>query len=91
MTSDVRVDGMVRGNVAALPDQPSTLVISSDARVDGEVQAAHIVVNGTIKGTEYTLRHPEGAISLDTAAIQNSTEVVDYMLKHLPADVQVKA
>ena len=41
---------MVRGNVAALPDQPGTLVVSSDARIDGEVQAAHIVVNGTING-----------------------------------------
>ncbi len=46
----LRVDGMVRGNVAALPDQPGTLVVSSDARIDGEVLAAHIVVNGQING-----------------------------------------
>jgi cytoskeletal protein CcmA (bactofilin family) len=46
----LRVDGMVRGNVASLPDQPATLMVSTDARIDGEVQAAHIVVNGTING-----------------------------------------
>ncbi len=46
----LRVDGMVRGNVAALPDQPGTLMVSSEARIDGEVQAAHVVVNGTING-----------------------------------------
>ena len=46
----LRVDGAVRGNVAALPDQPGTLVISEQARIDGEVSAAHIVVNGTIVG-----------------------------------------
>ena len=46
----LRVDGAVRGNVAALPDQPGTLVVSEHARIDGEVQAAHIVVNGTIVG-----------------------------------------
>ena len=46
----LRVDGLVRGNVAALPDQPGTLMVSEDARIDGEVQAAHIVVNGTING-----------------------------------------
>lgn len=46
----LRVDGTVRGNVAALPDQPGTLVVSEHARIDGEVQAAHIVVNGTING-----------------------------------------
>ena len=27
-----------------------TLVVSADARIDGEVQAAHIVVDGTIHG-----------------------------------------
>ena len=46
----LRVDGVVRGNVAALAEQPGTLVVSSDARIDGEVQAAHIVVNGMING-----------------------------------------
>ncbi len=46
----LRVDGMVRGNVSALPDQPGTLMVSSEARIDGEVQAAHVVVNGTING-----------------------------------------
>src|SRR5437868_13135705 len=47
----LRVDGIVRGNVSALPDQPGTLVISEHARVDGEVQVAHLVVNGTINGS----------------------------------------
>ncbi len=46
----LRVDGVVRGNVSALPDQPGTLVISEHARVDGEVEVAHLVVNGTING-----------------------------------------
>ena len=46
----LRVDGAVRGNVGGLPDQPATLVISEQARIDGEVQAAHVVVNGTING-----------------------------------------
>jgi len=46
----LRVDGAVIGNVAALPDQPGTLVVSEQARIDGAVQAAHVVVNGTING-----------------------------------------
>ena len=46
----LRVDGMVRGNVASVAEQPGTLVVSEEARIDGEVQAAHIVVNGTING-----------------------------------------
>ena len=47
----LRVDGVIRGNVSALPDQPGTLVISEHARIEGEVQVAHLVVNGTINGT----------------------------------------
>ena len=46
----LRIDGTVRGNVCALPEQPSTLVVSEHARVDGEVQVSHLVVNGTING-----------------------------------------
>lgn len=47
----LRVDGTIRGNVNALPDQPGTLVISEQARIDGEVEVAHLVVNGTINGS----------------------------------------
>ncbi len=46
----LRVDGEVIGNVAAVPDQPSTLVVSEQARIDGEITVSHLVVNGTING-----------------------------------------
>ncbi len=46
----LRIDGAVRGNVLALPEQPGTLVLSEHARIDGEAHAAHIVVNGAIIG-----------------------------------------
>jgi cytoskeletal protein CcmA (bactofilin family) len=44
------VEGSVHGSVCALPDQPATLVISDQARIDGEVRVAHLVVAGTING-----------------------------------------
>lgn len=62
----LRVDGMVRGNVASLPDQPGTLMVSTDARIDGEVQAAHIVVNGTINGPVH---------ATDTLELQSGSRV----------------
>jgi cytoskeletal protein CcmA (bactofilin family) len=46
----MRVDGHVNGNVIAAPGKPSTLVLSEHARVDGEVNVTHLVVNGTITG-----------------------------------------
>lgn len=46
----LRVDGEISGNVTAGGDQPSTLVISEQARIEGEITVSHLVVNGTIIG-----------------------------------------
>lgn len=46
----LRIDGRVKGNVTAEASAASTLVISEAARVDGEIQVSHVVVNGTING-----------------------------------------
>ena len=46
----LRIDGHVEGSVAAADGQPGTLVVSEHARVDGEVNVSHVVVNGSING-----------------------------------------
>lgn len=46
----LRIDGEVRGNVSAAEGQPGTLVVSEHARIDGEVNVSHLVVNGAING-----------------------------------------
>lgn len=46
----LRIDGEVKGSVCGTGDQPVTLVVSEHARIDGEVNVAHLVVNGTING-----------------------------------------
>lgn len=46
----LRIDGHVKGNVIAEGDEPSMLVISEHAKVEGEVRVAHLVVNGEILG-----------------------------------------
>jgi cytoskeletal protein CcmA (bactofilin family) len=49
----LRVDGEVVGNVTAVSDQPSTLVLSEQARIEGEISVSHLVVNGEIAGPVY--------------------------------------
>jgi cytoskeletal protein CcmA (bactofilin family) len=49
-TGGLRVDGEIKGNVYAEPGKPSTLVLSEQARVEGEIRVTHLVVNGTIVG-----------------------------------------
>ena len=46
----LRIDGTVKGNVISTPGEPGTLVVSEQARVDGEIRVSHIVVNGTVNG-----------------------------------------
>lgn len=46
----LRVDGEIVGNVTAVADQPSTLVISEQATIEGEIRVSHLVVNGAING-----------------------------------------
>lgn len=50
----LRIDGQVKGNVIAEGEDPSMLVISEFARVEGEVRVAHLVVNGEIVGPVYS-------------------------------------
>jgi len=46
----LRIDGEVKGDVRAVGDQHSTLVVSEHARIEGEVSVSHVVVNGTVIG-----------------------------------------
>src|SRR3990167_6382462 len=49
-TEGLRIDGDVVGNTRASPEQPSILVISESAVVQGEVHADHVIINGTVRG-----------------------------------------
>ena len=46
----LRVDGEVNGSVVAAPGKPSTLVLSEQGRVNGEINVTHLVVNGIVEG-----------------------------------------
>ncbi len=46
----LRIDGEVQGDVLADPNSKTILVISEKARVTGFVQAAHVIINGTVIG-----------------------------------------
>ncbi len=49
-TGGLRVDGHVRGNVVANSEASSTLVLSEQARIEGEIRVSHVVINGSVVG-----------------------------------------
>lgn len=46
----LRVDGEIKGNVSSEKGVASTLVISEQARIEGQIDVAHVVINGTVVG-----------------------------------------
>jgi cytoskeletal protein CcmA (bactofilin family) len=67
----LRIDGRVEGNVSTADGQAGTLVISEQARVDGEIRVSHIVVNGTVNGpvsaTDYLELQPKARVTGDVS------------------------
>ncbi|MBL0143611.1 MAG: polymer-forming cytoskeletal protein [Betaproteobacteria bacterium] len=67
----LRIDGNVKGNVKATGNKPGTLVLSELAKVEGEIDVAHVVVNGTVAGpvraTEYVELLPKARVTGDVA------------------------
>lgn len=88
----LRVDGQVVGRVAAEDGGTGMLVVSEHARIEGEVRAAHVVVNGTVIGPiqadELLELQPKarvtGEIRYHTIEIHHGA-VIDGSLSHLEA------
>jgi cytoskeletal protein CcmA (bactofilin family) len=68
-TGGLRIDGEVHGNVVSANGEPSTLVISEQARVDGEICVSHVVINGTVNGpvaaNDYLELQPKSKVAGD--------------------------
>jgi cytoskeletal protein CcmA (bactofilin family) len=68
-TGGLRIDGAVIGNVHASNGEASTLVISEQARVAGEIRVSHLVINGAVEGpvhaTDYLELQPKARVKGD--------------------------
>jgi cytoskeletal protein CcmA (bactofilin family) len=83
-TGGLRIDGEVHGNVSSTGDHPSTLVLSEQARIEGEVTVSHVVINGSVvgpvKSTEFLELQPQAKVTGDVE--YNTVEI------HLGAIIQ---
>ena len=93
----MRIDGQVNGNVIAAQGKPSTLVLSEQARVNGEVNVTHLVINGAISGPVFASEYMElqskakvnGDVHYTTLEIQLGA-IVEGRLIHTNTAVQDK-
>jgi len=63
-TGGLRIDGHVKGNVKANGNKPGTLVVSELAKVEGDIDVAHVVINGTVAGPVLASRTASAPTSL---------------------------
>ena len=82
-TGGLRIDGKVKGNITARSDDNSTLVLSENATVTGDVRVPHMVVNGKIKGNVVS------AERLELQAKADITGDVSYKVLEIAAGAQV--
>jgi cytoskeletal protein CcmA (bactofilin family) len=93
----MRIDGQVNGNVVAAQGKPSTLVLSEHARVNGEVNVTHLVINGAITGPVFASEYMElqskakvnGDVHYTTLEIQLGA-IVEGRLIHISSAAQDK-
>src|SRR6188768_4337874 len=55
----LRVDGRVTGNIVALGEKSSTLVLSDQAVIEGKIVVSHAVINGTVSGAIHASEYVE--------------------------------
>lgn len=79
----LRIDGKVKGNITARADDNSTLVLSENAVVTGDVSVPHMIVNGKIKGNVRCVER------LELQAKAEITGDVSYKVIEIAAGAQV--
>ena len=82
----LRIDGVVQGKVATVDNQPATLVLSEQARIEGEVHVSHMVINGTVTGPV----NANDYLELQAKARVNGDVVYRTLEMHVGAVVQGK-
>ena len=79
----LRIDGKIKGNITARADDNSTLVLSENAMVTGDINVPHMIVNGKIKGN---------VRSVERLELQAKAEIigdVSYKVLEIAAGAQV--
>jgi cytoskeletal protein CcmA (bactofilin family) len=93
----LRVDGEIKGDVRTGEGEAGTLVVSEQARIEGEIHVAHLVVNGTVVGplhaTELIELQPRSRVSGDvhyTSLEMHLGAIVEGRLAHIRAGADAK-
>ncbi len=77
------IEGLVQGNIIALHGKDALLRVVDKGRVEGEIRAPSVVINGVVEGNVYATRHLELAAK---ARVQGN---VFYTLVEMAAGAEI--
>ena len=58
-TGDLEIQGVVRGNIIASGDKGASVRVVDGGRVEGEIRAPKVMINGEMVGDVYSSEHVE--------------------------------
>jgi cytoskeletal protein CcmA (bactofilin family) len=58
-SGNLDVEGLVKGNIVALPDQEALVRVVHGGRVEGDIRVPSIVINGFVEGNVHSAKHLE--------------------------------
>ncbi len=79
----LHIDGTVIGTVSAEAGADAVLVVSEHGRIEGEIRAPHVVINGTIKGNIHA------SAKVELAAHARIEGDIHYRLLEMAAGAEV--
>ncbi len=53
-SGNLDVEGLVQGNIIALPDKDAFIRVVHGGQVEGEIRVPSVVINGTVEGTVFS-------------------------------------
>jgi cytoskeletal protein CcmA (bactofilin family) len=82
-SGDLEIQGLVRGNIVAKPDTGAMIRVVEGGRVEGQIHAPKIIINGQVQGDVYSSEH------IELAAKANIEGNVHYNLIEMVKGSQV--
>jgi cytoskeletal protein CcmA (bactofilin family) len=77
------VEGLVQGNIVAQPGKDAMVRVVDKGRVEGEIRAPSVIINGAVEGNVHSTKHLELA---SRARVQGN---VYYTLVEMAAGAEV--
>ena len=58
-SGNLDIEGLVQGNIVALPEKEALIRVVHGGRVEGEIRVPSIIINGSVEGDVYSSKHLE--------------------------------